>query len=159
MNPTDLRDMSAQQVIDALGMDYLEGEGCWVSLIWRTEHANAIYALLTPEDFSAMHRLNEDEAWTHIAGAPAQMLILDPAGSHELITLGTEMKARQSPQTPHYRIPGGSWQGTLTTGEWTLVSCVLVPPFTEFELATEETDLTTWAAVHQDIADRMRESP
>lgn len=153
MTATDLREMTAQQVIDALEMHYLEGEGCWIALTWRTEHANAIYALITPEDFSAMHRLNEDEAWTHVAGAPAQMLILNPDGSHDLITLGTDIA---SGQLPHYRIPGGCWQGTTTAGEWTLVSCVLVPPFSEFELATAETDLSIWAAVQRDIADRMR---
>ena len=149
----DLSQMTARQVIDALDMEYLEGEGCWISLLWRSEFANAIYALVTPTDFSAMHRLKEDEAWTHIAGAPAQVLVLHPDSSHELITLGTEVDAGQ---TPHYRIPGGCWQGTLTEGEWTLVSCVLAPPFTEFELAAAQTDLSTWAAAGEQIAARMR---
>lgn len=153
MTPTDLRDMSAQQVIDALEMHYLDGEGCWIALTWRTEHANAIYALITPDDFSAMHRLNEDEAWTHIAGAPAEMLLLHSDGSHELISLGTDIAAGQ---VPHHRIPGGCWQGTITSGEWTLVSCVLVPPFSEFELATDDTDLSMWVDVQADIAARMR---
>ena len=54
--------MTAEQVIDALGLEYLDGEGCWIRQLWRTEHANAIYALVTPNDFSAMHRLVEDEA-------------------------------------------------------------------------------------------------
>lgn len=68
--------MTAEQVIDALGLEYLDGEGCWVRLLWRTAHANAIYALLTPTDFSAMHRLVEDEAWTFVAGAAAEILAL-----------------------------------------------------------------------------------
>ena len=153
MSPTDLREMTAQQIIDALHLEYLEGEGCWISLVWRTENANAIYALITPEDFSAMHQVPEDEAWTHIAGAPAHMLILNPDGSHDTITLGTDIAAGQ---IPHHRIPGGCWQGTLTTGEWTLVSCVLSPPFSAFELATDETDLSMWVAAEHDIAERMR---
>ena len=155
MTATDLREMSAQQVIEALGMHYLDGEGCWISLLWRTEHANAIYALITPQDFSAMHRLNEDEAWTHIAGAPAHMLILNADGAHEQISLGTDMAEGQ---VPHYRVQGGCWQGTITTGEWTLVSCVLVPPFSAFELATDETDLSMWVDVQQAIDIRMRTS-
>lgn len=151
----ELQRMSAEQVIDALSMEYLDGEGCWISLLWRTEHANAIYALVTPDDFSAMHRLNEDEAWTHIAGATAQMLTLHPDGSDELITFGTDIGAGE---VPHYRIPGGSWQGTVTAGEWTLVSCVLAPPFSAFELATTDTDLSTWVAADHDITERMRVS-
>ncbi len=149
----DLMRMTAEQVIDALDMEYLEGEGCWISLLWRSEFANAIYALITPNDFSAMHRLKEDEAWTHIAGAPARILVLAPDGSHESITLGTDLVEGQ---VPHLRIPGGHWQGTLTDGEWTLVSCVLAPPFTEFELATAQTDLSAWAAAGEQIAARMR---
>ncbi len=151
----DLRDMDAKQVIHALSMDYLEGEGCWVSLIWRTEHANAIYALITPEDFSALHRLNEDEAWTYIAGDAAEILMLHPDGSHQVVELGTDVA---SGQMPHCLIPGGSWQGALTTGRWTLVSCVLVPPFTEFELATSDLDTSTWIQARKDIAARMRGS-
>jgi predicted cupin superfamily sugar epimerase len=148
-----LRDMDAKQVIQALSMDYLEGEGCWVSLIWRTEHANAIYALVTPEDFSALHRLNEDEAWTHIAGDAAEILMLHPDGSHQVVVLGTDVAAGE---VPHCRIPGGSWQGTLTKGQWTLVSCVLVPPFTAFELADSDFDTSPWFQVSEDIAARMR---
>lgn len=153
--PTDLRQMNAQQVIENLNMEYLEGEGCWISLLWRTEFANAIYALITPEDFSALHRVKEDEAWTHIAGAPANMLLLNPDGSHDEITLGTDIAAGQ---VPHYRIPGGSWQGTLTAGQWTLVSCVLAPPFTDFELANGDSDLSPWSDVQELIAVRMRVS-
>lgn len=151
----DLSRMTAEQVIDALDMEYLEGEGCWIALLWRTAHANAIYALITPTDFSAMHRLKEDEAWTYIAGAPANTLVLAPDGSHESITLGTDLG---DGHLPHYRIPGGHWQGTLTGGEWTLASCVLAPPFTEFELATADTDLSAWAAASEQIAARMREN-
>ena len=149
----DLRHMDARGVIEALGLGYLTGEGCWVSLIWRTEDASAIYALITPEDFSAMHRLDEDEAWTYIAGDPAEIVVLHPDGSHQLVTLGIDIAAGQ---VPHFRVPRGCWQGTLTLGQWTLVSCVLVPPFTKFELATEATDLELWSDAQPAIAARMR---
>jgi len=135
-------------------MEYLEGEGCWISLVWRTEHANAIYVLITPEDFSAMHRLVGDEAWTFIAGDPAQMLLLHPDGGYESITLGLDVA---SGHCLHQRIPGGTWQGTVTLGDWTLASCVLAPAFTSFELATSSTDFTPWPEVSAQIVQRMRE--
>lgn len=148
--------MTAAQVIDALGLEYLEGEGCWIRLLWRTENANAIYGLVTPQDFSALHRLKEDEAWTYVAGAPAQMMLLHPGGSHELITLGTDIGAGH---VPHHNIPAGSWQGTISMGEWTLVTCVLAPAFTEFELANGATDFSAWPGARSEIARRMRVSP
>lgn len=149
------QDMTAQDVIDALELEYLEGEGCWIKVLWRTEHANAIYALLTPRDFSGMHRLVEDEAWTYIAGDAAQMLLLHPDESIETVTLGP---AVLDGEVPHHRIPAGVWQGTLTTGEWTLVSCVLAPPFSGFELADESTDWSLWPDASAAIEARMRGS-
>jgi predicted cupin superfamily sugar epimerase len=150
---TDVRDMSAQQVIDSLALEYLEGEGCWIRVLWRTPHANAIYGLITPQDFSALHRLGEDEAWTYVAGDAADMLILHPDGTHERVMLGTDVGAGQ---VPHYNVPAGTWQGTLTTGEWTLVTCVLAPPFSGFELATRSSDLSAWQDVRKEIDERMR---
>ena len=149
----DLAGMTAQQVIDALGLEYLDGEGCWISVLWRTERANAIYGLLTPMDFSAMHRLIEDEAWTYVAGDPAEMLLLHPDGSHESVTLGTDVG---NGQVPHHRIPAHSWQGTVTTGAWTLFTCVLTPPFSAFELASAKTDFSLWSDVRDGIDERMR---
>lgn len=154
--PTDVRSMNAQQVIDALGLQYLDGEGCWIRVLWRTENANAIYGLITADDFSAMHRLKEDEAWTYVAGAPAQMLLLHPGGDHELITLGTDVGVGQ---VPHHNIPAGTWQGTVTVGEWTLVTCILTPPFTEFELATDLSGLSAWDDMREEIDARMRTTP
>lgn len=149
----ELADMTAEQVIDALGLEFLEGEGCWISVLWRTEFANAIYVLITPDDFSAMHRLVEDEAWTFVAGASAQMLLLHADGSSEVVTLGADLA---NGAVPHHRIPAGSWQGTLTTGAWTLATCVLAPAFTSFELATDATDFTPWDEIDAEIAKRMR---
>ena len=45
---TDLNAMNAQEVISALDLEYLDGEGVWIRLLWRTDHGNAIYGLLTP---------------------------------------------------------------------------------------------------------------
>lgn len=153
---TDVRYMSAQQVIEALGLEYLEGEGCWIRVLWRTQHANAIYGLITPEDFSALHRLAEDEAWTHVAGDAADMLILHPNGTHERVVLGTDVGAGQ---VPHHNVPAGTWQGTITSGEWSLVTCVLAPPFSGFELATHDSDLSAWDDMRDEIRARMRIAP
>lgn len=152
-SPSDLRHMTTEQVVESLGLEYLEGEGCWIKVLWRSDYASAIYALITPEDFSAMHRLVEDEAWTYIAGDPAEILVLHPDGSHESVHLGPEVGAGQ---VPHCRIPAHTWQGTLTSGRWTLVTCVLAPAFSAFELADDETDFTRWPEAYPDITRRMR---
>lgn len=141
--------LSAQEVIEALHLEYLDGEGVWFRVLWRTEHANAIYGLLTPEDFSALHVLREDETWVHVAGAPARMLLLHPDATDEECALGTGI---ESGEVPAVRVPAGTWQAARTAGDWTLVVCMLAPPFSGFTLATADTDLSAWAP-----AERIRE--
>lgn len=149
----NLQSMTAEQIIDALGLEYLDGEGCWIRLLWRTAHANAIYALLTPTDFSAMHRLVEDEAWTFVAGAAAEILVLHTDGTHEVVQLGGDPSVGQ---VAHHRIPALTWQGTVPLGKWTLVTCVLAPPFSGFELADAATNFAGWPNAESAIKRRMR---
>lgn len=142
MSPLDT--LTAAEVIAALKLEYLEGEGVWIALLWRTDHGNAIYGLLTPDDFSALHMLDEDEMWVHVAGAPVEMLLLHPDGSHSVHVLGTDLGLDQEPAV---RVPAKSWQGSRTQGDWSLVVCSLAPPFSGFTLAGDDTDLEPWATV------------
>ena len=141
---SQLDDMSAAEIISALNLEYLEGEGVWISLLWRTDHGNAIYGLLTPDDFSALHVLDEDEMWVHVAGAPVEMLVLHVDGSHSTHILGTDLGIGHEPAV---RVPAKSWQGSRTQGEWSLVVCALAPPFSGFTLAGDDTDLGAWEPV------------
>lgn len=141
---SDLGTLSAQEVINALELEYLEGEGVWIKLLWRTAHGNAIYGLLTPDDFSALHMLDEDEMWVHVAGAPVEMLVLHPDGDHTAHVLGTDLDLGEEPAV---RVPAKSWQGSRTRGSWSLVVCSLAPPFSGFTLAGDDTDLSRWSSV------------
>jgi uncharacterized protein len=138
---SQLDDMSAAEIISALSLEYLEGEGVWIALLWRTDHGNAIYGLLTPEDFSALHMLDEDEMWVHVAGAPVDMLVLHDDGGHSTHVLGTDLDLGQEPAV---RVPARAWQGSRTQGDWSLVVCSLAPPFSGFTLARDDIDLHAW---------------
>jgi predicted cupin superfamily sugar epimerase len=141
---TDLASLSAREVIDSLGLEFLDGEGVWIKLLWRTDHGNAIYGLLTSEDFSALHMLDEDEMWVHVAGAPVDMLVLHSDGSHSDHILGTDLDLGHEPAV---RVPAKAWQGSRTQGDWSLVVCSLAPPFSGFTLAGDDTDLDPWTDV------------
>ena len=143
-----LTGLTADQVRERLGLEFLDGEGVWIRLLWRNDSGNAIYGFLTPDDFSALHRLNEDELWVHVAGSSIDMLLLNPDGSVETIRLG-----RGPDDVLHALVPAGAWQGSSTAGEWALVVCALAPPFSGFELADASTDLSAWPAA----ADRVKE--
>lgn len=88
----------------------------------------AIYYLLTPSTFSAMHRLPTDEVYHFYLGDPADMLQLWPDGSGRVITLGQDLQAGQLLQTV---VPRGVWQGSRlrTSGSYALLGTTMAPGF------------------------------
>jgi len=58
----------------------------------------AIYYMLTPETFSALHRLPGTEVFHFYLGDPVVMLQLLPDGSSRTITLGSDLLNGQQPQ-------------------------------------------------------------
>jgi len=69
----------------------------------------AIYFLLTPETFSAMHRLLSDEVYHFYFGDPVELLCLREEGSGEVLTMGTDLDGGMRPQIA---VPRGTWQGS-----------------------------------------------
>lgn len=88
----------------------------------------AIYYLLTPEAFSAMHRLASDEVFHFYLGDPVEMLQLFPDGSGKVVTLGTDLLGGMRPQVV---VPRGVWQGArlVPRGRFTLLGTTVAPGF------------------------------
>lgn len=95
----------------------------------------AIYYLLTPGAFSAMHRLAGDEIFHFYLGDPVEMLNLYPDGSARSLLLGNDLKAGMSPQAV---VPAGVWQGArlVPGGRYALLGTTVAPgfDFADFEL-------------------------
>lgn len=88
----------------------------------------AIYYLLTPEAFSAMHRLNSDEIFHFYLGDPVEMLQLWPDGSGKVLILGCDILNGMQPQVI---VPKGVWQGArvLKKGRFALFGTTVSPGF------------------------------
>ncbi|HTY09169.1 MAG TPA: cupin domain-containing protein, partial [Candidatus Edwardsbacteria bacterium] len=82
--------------------------------------STAIYYLLTPDTFSALHRLRSDEVFHFYAGDPVEMLLLRPGGQSEVLVLGNDLARRRRPQVI---VPRGVWQGARLArgGQWALL--------------------------------------
>jgi len=104
--------------------------------------ATAIYYLLTPDTFSALHRLPTDEVFHFYLGGPVHLLQLHPDGAGRVVTLGTDLRAGQAPQVV---VPRGVWQGSTLApgGEFALLGTTMAPGFdrADFE-AGERAHLT-----------------
>ena len=98
--------------------------------------STAIYFLLTPHTFAAMHRLKSDEVHHFYAGDPVEMLQLLPDGSGAVVRIGNDLAVGCEPQIV---VPAGAWQGSrlIPGGSWALLGCTVAPGFeyADFELA------------------------
>ncbi len=90
--------------------------------------ATAIYYLLTPDTFSAIHRLQSDEVFHFYFGDPVEMLQLFPDGSGRILILGPDILNGMKPQVI---VPGGVWQGAklLRGGRFALLGTTVSPGF------------------------------
>jgi len=88
----------------------------------------AIYYLLAPETFSAMHQLQSDEIFHFYLGDPVEMLQLWPDGSAKILILGSDILNGMQPQVV---VPRGVWQGArlLKNGNFALLGTTVSPGF------------------------------
>ena len=109
--------------------------------------STAIYYLLTPDTFSAMHRLASDEIFHFYRGDPVEMLHLHPDGSHQVVVLGPDLEAGQRPQVV---VPRHIWQGArlIPGGRYALLGTTVAPGFdyADYETAPRPTLLATHPA-------------
>jgi predicted cupin superfamily sugar epimerase len=142
--------MSPEEIVAVLDLEPLPEEGGLYRQVWATPHGTAIYFLITPEEFSAMHRLGGPEIWHHYAGAPARMLLLHPDGTWERPWLGDDLRSGQRPMQV---VEAGTWMGAETTGEWTLLGTTMAPPYhpAQFQLGVAEDLMAAYPAAAADI--------
>ena len=112
----------------------------------------AIYYLLTPDTFSALHRLTGDEIYHFYLGDPVDLLLLHPDGRGETVALGQDLEAGMHLQTV---APGGVWQGSRLRdgGRFALLGTTMAPGFAfeDFELAAREKLLEKYPAFAEEI--------
>lgn len=122
--------MTAQDIIAELGL-VPHPEGGFYRETWTCPGsdralATGIYFLLTSDQTSHWHKVDADELWLYHAGAPLILSIAEteqgPAQDHRL---GPDLRQER----PQILVPTGQWQAAATTGDWTLVSCIVSPGF------------------------------
>ncbi len=148
-------DLDAESIKRLLGLEPLAGEGGWWSQVWYDGNSSAIYYLLTPHDFSALHRLPEPEIYHHYLGAPVELVTLDDRVGLRQRTLSPDLAAGHRPV---HVVEGGCWQGSRTTGAWSLVGTTMAPRFEpdHFELADRAALTDRFPSAAAIIADLTR---
>ncbi|MFN4258664.1 MAG: cupin domain-containing protein [Gemmataceae bacterium] len=162
--------MTAQELMGLLNLQPLPREGGYYRETYRSADtlpaaalptrygrdkaaSTAIYYLLTPDTFSAMHRLPTDEIYHFYLGDPVEQLQLFPDGSGRVRLLGTDLRAGHAPQLV---APRGVWQGSrlLPGGTFALLGTTVAPgfDFNDYEHGDRETLIRQYA----DFAEKIR---
>lgn len=134
--------MKANEVIKKLNLVPLPEEGGFYLETYRSprriqssdlgemSECTAIYYLITHDSFSALHWVDMDEIFHFYAGAPVEMLQIDPDGESRKLVLGSNFSGGEIPQLA---VPHGIWQGTKLLDpkpdSWALLGCTVAPGF------------------------------
>ncbi|MGA7396862.1 MAG: cupin domain-containing protein [Solirubrobacterales bacterium] len=129
--------VTAREIIDALELEPLPGEGGMFRNTLNDGVSTAIYFLLETGKPTMLHRLPGPEVFHFYAGGPARLHILEPGSDPAEAILGPDLTAGERPQI---LVPGGTWQAAETLGEWTLLGTTMAPGFRDedFELGDRD---------------------
>jgi predicted cupin superfamily sugar epimerase len=95
----------------------------------------AIYFLLAGDDFSALHRIKQDEVWHFYEGSSLTVHVIDSGGNYSALKVGRNIAGDELPQAV---VKAGCVFGATVndTRSYALVGCTVAPgfDFADFEM-------------------------
>lgn len=117
--------------------------------------STAIYFLLHSEDFSALHRIKQDEVWHFYDGSTLTVHVIDPVGIHSTLKVGRNLQPGEEPQAV---VKAGCYFGAAVDEPraYALVGCTVAPgfDFADFEMPGRE-ELCRLYPQHRQIIERL----
>lgn len=102
----------------------------------KRNYSTSIYFLLTSNNFSAFHRINQDEIWHFYKGSPIKLHVISKKGDYKNVIIGNDLEKEQTLQ---YIVPAKCWFAAevINQDAFSLVGCTVSPgfDFDDFELA------------------------
>jgi predicted cupin superfamily sugar epimerase len=98
-----------------------------------------IYYLLESDDFSALHKINQDEMWHFYLGEAIELTMISEVGELSMVTIGNNVLNGEVLQ---FVVPKRYWFGArlLKANSFALVGCTVSPgfDFNDFKLGERE---------------------
>lgn len=162
--------MEANGWIETLGLQK-HPEGGWYREVYRSAEMipqaglpadfdggrsfyTSIYFLLSGDEFSALHRIRQDELWHFYDGDGLTVHVIDKSGSCSEKRLGRNPEKGESFQQV---VEAGDWFGaSVPDGGFALVGCTVAPgfEFADFEMPTRQHLLALYPQ-HQAIIKKL----
>ena len=117
--------------------------------------STCIYFMLTSDEFSAFHKVNQDEAWHFYLGETITLHMISPEGEYSQVSIGNDFGQNETPQ---FVVTAQHWFAAeiKTEDSFALVGCTVAPgfDFDDFELA-EQQELQQIFLQHKEIIQRL----
>ncbi|OIO71631.1 MAG: hypothetical protein AUJ57_06885 [Zetaproteobacteria bacterium CG1_02_53_45] len=160
----------ADEWVRSLGLQK-HPEGGWYKEIYRSAESipvsalperftsarsfcTSIYFLLSDNEFSAFHRIKQDELWHFYDGDGLSVHVIDRDGNYVEKLLGRKPQEGESFQ---HVVRAGDWFGaSVAPGGYALVGCTVAPgfDFSDFEMAARD-ELLELFPQHRDLITRL----
>ncbi len=102
-------------------------------------YCTAIYFLLTTNNFSAFHKIKQDETWHFYKGSSLFVHVIDKEGVYTKHEIGNDFTKGAVPQ---FTVPAGQWfaSSVEAPNSYALVGCTVSPgfDFRDFEIANRQ---------------------
>lgn len=120
--------------------------------------STAIYFLLEGDDFSALHRIKQEEVWHFYDGSSITIHVIAPGGDYFTIKLGRDPQGGAAPQAV---VKAGYLFGVTVDDprSYALAGCTVAPgfEFADFEMPTRA-ELCRLYPEHRQIIERLTRS-
>jgi hypothetical protein len=117
--------------------------------------STCIYFMLTSDEFSAFHKVNQDEAWHFYLGETITLHMVSPEGKYSQVSIGNDFSQKETPQ---FVVPAQHWFAAeiKTEDSFALVGCTVAPgfEFDDFKLA-EPQELQQIFPQHKEIIEKL----
>lgn len=134
---------------------FIDNNSLSSDFLGERNYATSIYFLLTSDNFSAFHRINQDEIWHFYKGSPIKLHIISNDGKYSNVILGNNLEKGENLQ---YVVPAKYWFAAevINTNAYALVGCTVSPgfDFKDFVLP-ERAYLTSLFPQHKTIISKL----
>jgi predicted cupin superfamily sugar epimerase len=120
--------------------------------------STAIYFLLESGDFSALHRIKQDEVWHFYDGSSLTVHVIDPEGNYTALRIGRDLDKGETPQA---MVKAGCLFGATVNdpGSYALAGCTVAPGFDFADLEMpSRAELCRFYPQHREIITRLTQS-
>lgn len=115
-------------------------------------YCTGIYFLLTSDNFSAFHRINQDEMWHFYEGSALTIHMINEKGTYSNQKVGMDLDSNEVPQ---FTVPKHVWFAAEVNepDSYSLVGCTVSPgfDFRDFELAERTSFINSYPDLEEVI--------